>query len=102
MKTFNHSEEETAMIDQRLAATIDALDLEFDGNRDEMAKALRQGAKANPLIAAAIKQHGAVVDYDPAKASIAAYDAEIDEAVKGMLKDYDTEKEATDEAKEFA
>ena len=64
-------------IDERLAATIDALNLEFDGDRDKIVEALLQRQETNRELAEALVKAGGARALD-------AYDAELDKAGERM------------------
>jgi len=65
------------MIDLRLAATIDALNLEFDGDREKIMEALLEAARTDRELAKAL------LKADRSRA-LDAYDAERDKAVEKM------------------
>jgi hypothetical protein len=67
-------------IDPRLAATIDALDLEFEGDRTKIMDALLEAKKTDRGLADALQEAGP----DVLATYRAKLDAELDEAVQAM------------------
>jgi len=73
-------------ISERLKATIDALDIEYDGDRDKIMEALLQAAKTNYALASDIKKAGG-------SRAISNYDAEMKASAERMQQSLDDDPE---------
>jgi len=84
------------MIDERLAATIDALSLEFDDDQPRIVKELLEAAKSNPELAASLKKARGV------HRALDTYEAEIEEAAVSRERSLEDDPERAEIAKAVA
>src|SRR5262249_46075539 len=84
------------MIDERLAATIDALSLEFDDDQPRIVKELLEAAKSNPELAASLKKARGV------HRALDTYEAEIEEAGVSRERSLEDDPERAEIAKAVA